>query len=59
VALALNWLLVQPAVATAIVGPESVAELEASASALDVAVPDEVLEAVDRIDKPPLSPWGR
>jgi 1-deoxyxylulose-5-phosphate synthase len=57
--LALNWLLVQPAVATAIVGPESVAELEASASALDVAVPDEVLEAVDRIDKPPLSPWGR
>jgi aryl-alcohol dehydrogenase-like predicted oxidoreductase len=58
-ALALNWLLAQPAVATAIVGPESVAELEASAFAIDVVVPDEVLDAVDRIDKPPLSPWGR
>jgi len=50
-ALALAWLVSRPAVATAIVGAESVAELEANAAAGDLDLPQELLLALDEIGK--------
>jgi 1-deoxyxylulose-5-phosphate synthase len=50
--LALNWLIAQPNVASAIIGPETLEELEASASAVDETIPDAVLAEVDAIGKP-------
>lgn len=51
--LALAWLLSRPAVASAIIGPESVAELEANIGAADLELSPETLEAVDAIYTPP------
>jgi aryl-alcohol dehydrogenase-like predicted oxidoreductase len=56
--LALGWLLAQPAVASAIVGPETLDELEASAAAADLILSEEVLARVDAIGKPPAAMWG-
>ena len=49
--LALAWLVSRPAVATAIIGAESLEELEASATAGDLLLSEEMLEAVDGIGK--------
>ena len=50
--LALAWLLSRPMVATALVGAESVEELEANAATADLDLPQEVIDAVDAIGKP-------
>jgi aryl-alcohol dehydrogenase-like predicted oxidoreductase len=49
--LALAWLMSRPAVATCIVGPENLYELEENIAAADLDVPDEVMERVDAIGK--------
>lgn len=51
-ALALGWLVSRPAVATAIIGAESIAELEASAVAADLDLPQDLLTTLDEIGKP-------
>ena len=55
--LALGWLLSRPAVASAIIGPESLDELEANVSAADLDLSPELLEAVDQIGRPPQPGW--
>lgn len=57
-ALALAWLISRPAVASAIIGPESIEELEVNASAADLELSAELLAEIDKINKPPLPPWG-
>lgn len=52
--LALAWLISRPAVATAIIGAESLDELEESTAAGDLRLSEEVLDAVDGIGKPPV-----
>jgi aryl-alcohol dehydrogenase-like predicted oxidoreductase len=47
--LALAWLISRPAVCSAIIGPESMAELEANIGAADLELPAEVLAALDAI----------
>lgn len=49
--LALAWLISQPVVASAIIGAEDIGELEASVSASDLAIPAEVMAALDDIGK--------
>jgi aryl-alcohol dehydrogenase-like predicted oxidoreductase len=51
--LALAWLLSRPAVASAVIGPETVAELEANAPAADLLLNAEQLAALDAISHPP------
>lgn len=50
--LALAWLLTKPHVASAIIGPEDVHELEATSSVVDLEIATEVLDAVDCINRP-------
>jgi|SRR5579859_4720959 len=47
--LALNWLITQPTVASAIVGPETIEELEASVAAMGQDVPEDILTEVNKI----------
>lgn len=49
--LALAWLISRPAVCSAVIGPETVAELEANIGAADLDLPADVLAAVDEIGK--------
>lgn len=49
--LALAWLLSRPAVATAIIGPEKIGELEENCEAADLELASELLERVDAIGK--------
>jgi 1-deoxyxylulose-5-phosphate synthase len=53
--LALAWLLGRPGVASAIVGPESVADLEAAAGAVDLELTDDVRAALDALADPPVT----
>jgi aryl-alcohol dehydrogenase-like predicted oxidoreductase len=55
--LALAWLLSRPAVCSAIIGPESVAELEANIGAADLELTPELFELVDAVAKP-AAPMG-
>ncbi|WP_091737666.1 aldo/keto reductase [Phenylobacterium immobile] len=56
--LALAWLLRRPAVASAIIGPESLAELEANIAAADLELSPETLAAIDAIyTAPPAQGW--
>ncbi len=50
--IALAWLLSRPVVASAIVGPENVAELDASAPAADLTLAPEQLAALEAIGQP-------
>ena len=49
--LSLAWLIRQPAVASAIAGATSVAQLEENLGALKVKIPDEVLKRLDEISR--------
>lgn len=51
-ALALGWLISRPAVATAIIGAESIAELETNAVAADLDFSRDLLATLDEIGKP-------
>ncbi len=46
---ALAWLLANPVVAAPIIGPRTVAQLESAVRAVDLALPGEVLDRLDRI----------
>jgi aryl-alcohol dehydrogenase-like predicted oxidoreductase len=50
--LALAWLLSRPAVASAIIGPENIGELEENAGAVDVHLSDEQLDILTAIPEP-------
>lgn len=50
--LALAWLWSRPAVTAAIIGPESISELEASVAALELQLSGEQLAEVDSISRP-------
>lgn len=52
VQLALAFVLEHPAVSSAIVGPRTPAHLEAALAALDVRLPEDVLDEIDRIVPP-------
>jgi aryl-alcohol dehydrogenase-like predicted oxidoreductase len=47
--LALNWLISRPAMASAIVGPEDVAQLEQNAGATDIKLSDEQMQILDGV----------
>jgi aryl-alcohol dehydrogenase-like predicted oxidoreductase len=47
--LALAWLLTRPAVTSALVGPETMAELEENAAAADVSLSSDQVEALDAL----------
>ncbi len=49
--LALAWLLSHPGVTSAIIGPETVAELEANAPAADLQLAPEQLERLDAVGR--------
>jgi aryl-alcohol dehydrogenase-like predicted oxidoreductase len=51
--LALVWLLSRPAVSSAIIGPETIAELEANAPAAELQLRLEQMEELDAIGRPP------
>jgi aryl-alcohol dehydrogenase-like predicted oxidoreductase len=53
VALAVRWLLEQPAVTSAIIGPRSPEQLRGNWAALDLELDDEVLDALDELTDPP------
>jgi aryl-alcohol dehydrogenase-like predicted oxidoreductase len=55
--LAVAWLLTKPGVASAIVGPESIAELDALAGSSAVRLSSEQVEALDDLASPPPGPW--
>ncbi|NIJ09258.1 aryl-alcohol dehydrogenase-like predicted oxidoreductase [Sphingomonas vulcanisoli] len=55
--MALGWLMSRPAVASAIIGPETIDELEANVSASDLNFSPELLEAIDQIGRPPKPTW--
>lgn len=57
-ALALAWLLTRPGVCSAIIGPESVTELEVTAAAGDLELSPEVLQAVNLVGEQPFSIWS-
>jgi aryl-alcohol dehydrogenase-like predicted oxidoreductase len=57
-ALALSWMLSKPSVASAVIGPETLAELEQNVAIADLSPPADLLAAVDLIGKPVVSPWG-
>ena len=50
---ALAWLLARPAVSSAIVGPETIGELETIAPAADLRLSAEQLDELDAIGRPP------
>lgn len=49
--LAIAWLLTRPAVASAIIGPEFIGELQANAGAADLVLPEDLLAAVDMVGR--------
>jgi 1-deoxyxylulose-5-phosphate synthase len=53
--LALAWLLSRPSVATAIIGPETPAELAQSIGALDIALEPTQLDELDAIGRPDIA----
>ncbi len=53
VALALRWVLEQPRVSAAIIGPRSVAQLEGNLEALGLELGHETLERLDAVSEPP------
>ena len=55
--LALAWLFTKPGVAAAIVGPESIAEMEALCPAGDLDLPPAVVKAIDDLAPPPYPVW--
>ena len=55
--MALGWLLSRPAVASAIIGPETIEELETNVSAAKLDLSPELLEAIDQIGRPPSPAW--
>lgn len=55
--LALAWLTSRPSIASAIIGPENISELDENLEVLDLEVPQEVLDRVDEINKPQLRPF--
>lgn len=57
-ALALSWMFSRPTVASAVIGPETLAELEENVAVVDLSPPADLLAAVDLIGRPVLSPWG-
>ena len=57
--LALAWLLSRPAVSSAIIGPETLEELETNATAADLELDDDLMEKVDEIGRPPPRPAPR
>ena len=57
-ALALAWVLAKPSVATAIIGPETVAELDLAVAGSDQHLSPELFEAIDQISRPVISKWG-
>jgi aryl-alcohol dehydrogenase-like predicted oxidoreductase len=57
--LALTWLLSRPAVSSAIIGPESLDELEANAPAADLELPADLMERLDAIGREPPNPFFR
>lgn len=56
--LALAWLIAQPAVASVIIGPESVQELEQSVAGSKLDLSSELLKEVDAIGKLEMTSWG-
>ena len=56
--LALAWILSKPSVASAIIGPETLQELELNAAVADLSLPESLLTAIDEIGKPLISRWG-
>lgn len=56
--LALAWLISRPAVASAIVGAETAKELEANAAAASLALPDDLIEALDKLSDENDPFWG-
>jgi aryl-alcohol dehydrogenase-like predicted oxidoreductase len=57
--LALAWLFTRPGLASAIIGPETVAELETAAPAADLALDPEQVRALDALLPPPANPEQR
>jgi 1-deoxyxylulose-5-phosphate synthase len=55
--LAIAWLVAQPAVSAAIIGPESVAELEVNAVGADLEVPPDVMAEVAAIGATHTTVW--
>ena len=52
------WLLAQPGVTSPIIGPRTLAQLDDNAAALDVTLPQEVLDTIDTLVPPGRSTWG-
>jgi aryl-alcohol dehydrogenase-like predicted oxidoreductase len=52
VALSLRWVLEQPSVTAAIIGPRSVEQLEGNLAALDLDAPESVLDRLDEVSEP-------
>ena len=50
----LAWNLARPGVVAPIIGPKSVAQLEANLAALDVTVPPDAVERIDAVSEPHL-----
>jgi len=57
VGLALSWLTSRPAVSSAIVGAETIDELETAASACDLTLPAELLGQLDELGRPAPRTW--
>lgn len=55
--LALAWLTSKPYVGSAIIGPETVEELEENVAAMDLDLSPDLLAAIDAINKPSMSWW--
>jgi 1-deoxyxylulose-5-phosphate synthase len=55
--LALAWLTSRPAVSTAIIGPETVQELDANAAAAELELDSKLLEQLDGIGRPEPRAW--
>lgn len=56
--LAMAWVTAQPTVASAIIGPETVAELEESVAAISEPLAQDLVQAMDEIGKPIINRWG-
>jgi aryl-alcohol dehydrogenase (NADP+) len=52
VALAIRWVIEQPVVSSAIIGPRNVEQLEGNWSALDIAFDEETLEQLETLSEP-------
>lgn len=55
--LAIAWVISRPTVASGIIGPESIDELEANVSAANLSLPGDLQAALDEIGKPVVSRW--